>query len=285
MAGGGGGGRRNIRKRAKESSSDDDDEEESAVVRSSGPTKKAILTFSTGRGTKEKSKEGDKDKKAAVLEGLQIASTREAEPVKFAGDATAQVQLESTTDRTGNKFTGIGPVKAPSHIRSTIRIDYQPDICKDYRDTGFCGYGDSCKFMHDRGDYKAGWQIEREWDEEQKRKQAALARGETLDSDESGGEYVIESDGDDLPFACFICREPFETPVETQCKHYFCQACALDRYRKDSKCAACGKQTYGVFNVATKLNDMIARRKRQDAEKALEAAKAAADDDSGDDGQ
>ncbi len=41
----------------------------------------------------------------------------------------------------------------------------------------------------------------------------------------------------------------------------------------------------GVFNVATKLNDMIARRKRQDAEKALEAAKAAADDDSGDDGQ
>jgi hypothetical protein len=66
----------------------------------------------------------------------------------------------------------IGPVKAPTHIRSTIRIDYQPDICKDYRDTGFCGYGDSCKFMHDRGDYKAGWQIEREWDEQQKRKQA-----------------------------------------------------------------------------------------------------------------
>ena len=68
-------------------------------------------------------------------------------------------------------------------------------------------FSDSCKFMHDRGDYKAGWQIEREWDEEQKRKQAALARGETLaDSDESGGEYVIESDTDELPFACFICR-------------------------------------------------------------------------------
>ena len=44
-----------------------------------------------------------------MLEGLQIASTREAEPVKFAGDATAQVQLESTTDRTGNKFTGCVP--------------------------------------------------------------------------------------------------------------------------------------------------------------------------------
>jgi hypothetical protein len=38
-----------------------------------------------------------------------------------------------------------------------------------------------------------------------------------------------------------------------------------------------------VFNVATKLNEMIARRKRQEAERALEAAKAADDDDS--DGQ
>ena len=31
-----------------------------------------------------------------------------------------------------------------------------PPCRQDYRDTGFCGFGDSCKFMHDRGDYKAG---------------------------------------------------------------------------------------------------------------------------------
>lgn len=41
------------------------------------------------------------------------------------------------------------------------RFDYQPDICKDYKETGFCSYGDSCKFMHDRGDYKSGWELER----------------------------------------------------------------------------------------------------------------------------
>jgi hypothetical protein len=40
------------------------------------------------------------------------------------------------------------------------RFDYQPDICKDYKETGFCSYGDSCKFMHDRGDYKSGWELE-----------------------------------------------------------------------------------------------------------------------------
>ena len=42
------------------------------------------------------------------------------------------------------------------------RWDYAPDICKDYKETGFCGFGDSCKFMHDRSDYKFGWQLERE---------------------------------------------------------------------------------------------------------------------------
>uniref|UniRef100_A0A3Q7F805 C3H1-type domain-containing protein n=1 Tax=Solanum lycopersicum TaxID=4081 RepID=A0A3Q7F805_SOLLC len=55
-----------------------------------------------------------------------------------------------------------GPLRASAHIRVSARFDYQPDICKDYKETGYCGYGDSCKFMHDRGDYKSGWQMERE---------------------------------------------------------------------------------------------------------------------------
>jgi hypothetical protein len=46
-----------------------------------------------------------------------------------------------------------------------VRIDHEPCICKDYKETGFCGFGDSCKFIHDRGDYKMGWQIEREFDQ------------------------------------------------------------------------------------------------------------------------
>jgi len=63
-----------------------------------------------------------------------------------------------------------------------IHGGWQPDICKDYKETGFCGYGDSCKFLHDRGDYKSGWQLEREWDQEQlkkkKRLEESLARFE-----------------------------------------------------------------------------------------------------------
>lgn len=34
-----------------------------------------------------------------------------------------------------------GPIRAPEHLRATVRWDYQPDICKDYKETGFCGFG------------------------------------------------------------------------------------------------------------------------------------------------
>ncbi len=60
------------------------------------------------------------------------------------------------------KGTGIhGPLRANVHARMSVRFDYQPDICKDYKETGFCGYGDACKFVHDRSDYKSGWEMER----------------------------------------------------------------------------------------------------------------------------
>ena len=55
-----------------------------------------------------------------------------------------------------------GPMRAAANIRSTVRWDYQPDLCKDYKETGFCGFGDSCKFLHDRSDYKFGWQLEKD---------------------------------------------------------------------------------------------------------------------------
>ena len=44
----------------------------------------------------------------------------------------------------GNASSGSnrkGPIRAPDNIRSTVRWDYQPDICKDFKETGFCGFG------------------------------------------------------------------------------------------------------------------------------------------------
>lgn len=149
----------------------------------------------------------------------------------------------------GEKAGGAhGPLRASANIRSSVRFDYQPDICKDYKETGYCGYGDSCKFMHDRGDYKSGWQMEREWDEAEKKKKMKLAHGENDDEDDED-----DDDEDSLPFACYICRHPFQDPVMTRCKHYFCEHCALKHHARNKKCFVCNKPTNGVFNTAHEI--------------------------------
>ncbi|PIA39751.1 hypothetical protein AQUCO_02600303v1 [Aquilegia coerulea] len=145
-----------------------------------------------------------------------------------------------------------GPLRASAHIRVSARFDYQPDICKDYKETGYCGFGDACKFMHDRGDYKSGWQMEREWDEAEKLRKKNLAMGLLDEEDEGAGE----GDSDDenaLPFACFICRQSFVDPVVTKCKHYFCEHCALKHHSKNKRCFVCNEPTLGIFNTAHEI--------------------------------
>jgi RING finger protein 113A len=137
-----------------------------------------------------------------------------------------------------------GPLRAPTNVRFTFIMDYKPDICKDYKETGYCGYGDSCKFMHDRGDYKAGWQLDREWEEREKAKKAreAAAVAGMLAEAEGGAAPEEEPVEDDLPFACLICRRVWadaRDPVVTRCKHYFCEQCALQHHAKTKTCAAC----------------------------------------------
>ncbi|XP_047366552.1 E3 ubiquitin-protein ligase RNF113A [Vespa velutina] len=160
----------------------------------------------------------------------------------------------------GNASSGMvrkGPIRAPANLRATVRWDYQPDICKDYKETGFCGFGDSCKFLHDRSDYKLGWQLERE-----------AATGEYNNSgDEDDKKYEIDSDEESLPFKCFICRNSFTDPIVTKCKHYFCEKCALEHYKKTTRCYICNVQTNGVFNPAKEL---IARTKLEEKEKIVE---------------
>jgi RING finger protein 113A len=96
----------------------------------------------------------------------------------------------SEDDLRMSKYKGtLGPLRAPNNIRSTCRFDYQLFLCKDYNEKGFCGYGgiyilniqsfiqDSCKFLHDRYDYKPGWQIDIEYEQERKKKQKQLELG------------------------------------------------------------------------------------------------------------
>ncbi|KAI0001256.1 hypothetical protein BJV74DRAFT_819293 [Russula compacta] len=139
-----------------------------------------------------------------------------------------------------------GPVRSNnSTIRTVTIVDYQPDVCKDYKETGFCGFGDTCKFLHDRGTYLAGWQLDKLAANPQKRAEDA--------SDDA------DSSDDDIPFACLIGRHAFTDPIVTRCGHYFCSSCAIKRFAKTPKCAACGAPTGGIFNRADKI---IAKMKK-----------------------
>ncbi|KAI9442562.1 hypothetical protein H4582DRAFT_2202915 [Lactarius indigo] len=124
-----------------------------------------------------------------------------------------------------------------STIRTVTIVDYQPDVCKDYKETGFCGFGDTCKFLHDRGTYLAGWQLDK------------LAANPQKQAEDPSG-----SDSDDgLPFACLIGRHPFTDPVVTRC-------CDLQR-RRNARPA--GAPTGGIFNRADKV---MAKMKKLEAE-------------------
>lgn len=171
----------------------------------------------------------------------------------------------------------MGPMKASANVRTITTMDFKPDICKDYAKTGYCGFGDACIFLHDRADWKQGWQLDRDWEIETKGKKqqgktvASANRMITKEDEENEEEAKML---ENIPFACKICELPYKKPaVQTKCGHYFCEKCALDRYKKNPSCAICGSGTNGVFNNAKNLNKLLDRkRERERKMKEAEAA-------------
>ena len=100
------------------------------------------------------------------------------------------------------------------------------------------------------------------------------------DPKRQANEDVSDSDSDDedIPFACIICRKPYTDPVVTRCGHYFCSACAIKRFAKTPKCAACGAPTGGIFNRADKV---IAKLKKKQEAAGAEGADGDGEGDSG----
>ena len=175
-----------------------------------------------------------------------------------------------------DKFKSVGPIKAHStNVRTVTITDYAPDVCKDYKLTGFCGFGDSCKFLHARDDYKQGWALDRDWEiktggKQQEGTVVSSRDGTTVGDGKDNDETALL---EKIPFACIICKGPYKNPIVTRCEHYFCQKCAMQRYRRDPTCAACGAGTNGVFNVAKQLSRLLDKKKeREEKLRAKEAA-------------
>jgi len=213
-------------------------------------------------------------------------STHPNIPDSSSSTSTQALPIYKGNQQLRNKFLA-GPIRASTYVRTTCRFDYQPDICKDYKETGFCGFGDTCIYLHDRGDSKSGWQMEAEWEEKRKRTmelkekemekflvqfQEKVKRGDmdpntnvqeekNLDGWEEEDSITLETKGNDrIPFACFLCRQAFQEPIVTSCGHYFCQRCILKHVQdKSTACPICSKDTNGVFNHPMKL---VAKKRR-----------------------
>jgi RING finger protein 113A len=54
---------------------------------------------------------------------------------------------DTAAGNAGSGANSVGPMRAPANIRASVRWDYQPDICKDYKETGFCGFGGELKIQ------------------------------------------------------------------------------------------------------------------------------------------
>lgn len=217
-----------------------------------------------------------------------------------------------------NKYTGLyGPVRSSgTNVRMTLRIDYEPCICKDYKETGYCGFGDTCIFLHDRSDYKSGWKIEREYEQRRKReeelqkkkleksykrmlkkmkeKEQRFKNGTTdtstgIERDDNNSDFSESSSGasnqkrdscdsctsdddESLPFACLRCKKKWNlemNPSVTECQHYFCEKCFIEMFQKSKKCVMCGLQLSGIMNSATRIIELL-NKKRAHLKKELE---------------
>ncbi|TIA78905.1 hypothetical protein E3P89_03825 [Wallemia ichthyophaga] len=215
------------------------------------------------------------DTDAETIDGPQLKKYKEGDEVDandleddglYKGLQSYTSHIKKKPDSAQSDKFKAGPVRAPTNIRQITITDFQPDVCKDYKETGWCGFGDTCKFLHDRSDYMAGWQLDQAWNKMQAQKSGAAAFED--DSDESEDE--------DMPFACLITREPFVDPVVTKCGHYFEKSAALKRFQKTPKCYACGAATGGIFNKPKQLIKKLKERAAKEEEEAQEG-----DSDSG----
>jgi len=221
------------------------------VVGVPGTTRSNAVTSSSSPA----SSHAEKRRKTSAI-GHEFESSKSAAPAEYGGGAFAMDRERDEETRKAKelgpnekrKKKAFGPMKATAAIRTTTLFDFQPDICKDYKETGFCGFGENCIYLHDRGDYKAGWQMEKEWEIGESKRQVKLANAGNSENGQSK-----ENQSTELPFACHICRKPFTDPVKTVCNHYFCQKCALEHHRKTQRCAVCAKRTKGIFNAAPEV--------------------------------
>ena len=109
------------------------DRSTTAVENSGGAT--AIAEFDTAV---------DNDARAIRERNIELNESGVVDDTKvYRGEAGYKNYIKKTKEQlAANKFTGTqGPIRPSVFFRPSFRMDYQPDVCKDYKETGYCGFG------------------------------------------------------------------------------------------------------------------------------------------------
>lgn len=225
------------RKAGDDDDNDKEEVEETTVV--SKPVAKSVFSATAG-GIHVASTSTTSTNKKNLLYVDDVSAIAE----KKQNQAVLSLTEENEEELLGKKRTKqptskFGPSSAPAFVRATTITDYNPELCKDYNQTGYCGYGDSCIYIHDRTTYVSGNVLDKRWDAElQKKKQQQPENKPTADNSTT----------------CGICKKAKDATatreyVKTRCGHVFCKQCAFDRFSEGkTTCEACSAQTLGIFN-------------------------------------
>lgn len=184
------------------------------IVEDEGEQSDSFLKESTNKLKRPKSqvKEDDKtiDKESSNTENLKQPSTQ----LTHSNSATMSITKSDTKSTLK---------AAPVNVRTTTITDFQPDVCKDFKQTGYCGYGDTCKFLHIRGESTNKNPVVKEWENINKKE-----KKETI------------------PFKCVLCKDDYKTPVKTICNHLYCKDCFFKRLKTKKTCFICNEDTKGI---------------------------------------